>query len=95
MNGSVMSMPSGLRNIESEAFTDDDAVRFVTLNAGVANVGAFAFSNSGLDQIVVPSSSTTIAISAFYGIEPTILCHEGSNAAEFAMNKNYQFLYID
>ncbi|MBQ6232739.1 MAG: leucine-rich repeat protein [Clostridia bacterium] len=95
MNGSVMSMPSGLRNIESEAFTDDDAVRFVTLNAGVANVGAFAFSNSGLEQIVVPSSSTTIAISAFYGIEPTILCHEGSNAAEFAMNKNYQFLYID
>ena len=92
---SALTLPASLSQIESEAFASDRSVRFAELGRGVQRIGPFAFSESGLWQICIPSSDTQIAASAFYGITPTILCKEGSAAAEYAMNHGNPFLYID
>ena len=93
--GSVMTMPGALRTIESEAFAGDKAVRFVELSAQTQSVESFAFQGSSLAQIVIPGTGTKLATSAFYGIQPTVLCKEGSEAEKWCVNRNLRYLYID
>ena len=89
-----MSLPAALTTIESEAFAQDESIRFVNLNSNTQYIGPFAFDESGLIQIVVPSADTSIAFSAFSDIQPTILCPEGSLAAIMAARYGYRYLYI-
>ena len=93
--GSVMTMPSAITTIEAEAFANDSSVHFVTLGTNTNSVGYFAFANSGLWQIVVPSATTKLSVSSFQGINPTILCRQGSTAEEFAQQNGYKYMYID
>ena len=94
-SGAVMTMPSSMTMIETEAFANDASVHFVTLGYNTNKVGYFAFADSGLWQIVVPSATTKLSVSAFYGINPTILCLEGSAAEEYAQQNGYRYMYID
>lgn len=94
-SGSVMTMPGALRTIESEAFAGDKALRFVELSAQTQSVGMFAFQNSSLAQIIIPGTGTKLATSALYGIQPTVLCKEGSEAEKWCVNNNQRYLYID
>ncbi len=94
-DGAVMNVPSALRTIEAEAFSEDEAIRFVNLSSNTKAIGAFAFNDSGLIQIVIPATDAKIAVSAFCDIRPTILCEENSLAAKMADKWGYRYLYID
>lgn len=93
-SGQIINVPANLTAIESEAFAEDESIRFVNLSSSTKAVGTFAFDNSGLIQIVVPAADTRIAVSAFYGTRPTILCPENSLAEQIAIRYGYPFLYI-
>ena len=94
MDGSVLSLPGTVKMIESQAFAGDRSVRFVALPDGCTSVGAFAFMNSGLKQIVIPGENTQVSVSAFYGIQPTVLCREDGVAAQM-LSGDLNVLYID
>ena len=94
MSGDVLTAPVSLRVIEENAFAGDSRVRFVTLGGNVSRVGPFAFSGTGLEQIVIPSANTELAVSAFNGVRPLIVCRPGSRAEAYAQEYGYTYVYI-
>ena len=62
---SSLVLPSGLREIEEEAFRCDTSIETVVLPETLNAIGANAFSDSGLRQIVIPASVESIADNAF------------------------------
>ena len=94
VSGDVLTAPVSLRVIEENAFAGDSRVRFVTLGGNVSRVGPFAFSGTGLEQIVIPSANTELAVSAFNGVRPLIVCRPGSRAEAYAQEYGYTYVYI-
>ena len=88
-----LTLPSALTEIGENAFADASAVTFVTLGEKVQTVGGNAFSGSGLAQIQVTSSETAFDDTAFGDLSPVLLCPEGSEAAEWAEEKGYVYVY--
>ena len=95
VSGPVLSMPADLQVIEQNAFAGDRNAVFAVLGSRVTRIEAFAFLNSGLKQIVIPSMNTEIAFSAFSGLKPLIVCRPGSKAEYFAKEFGYTYVYIN
>ena len=67
VNGDV-TIPNGVTNIGSGAFSGCSGLTSVTIPNGVTNIGSGAFSGcSGLTSVTIPSSVTSIESGAFSG----------------------------
>ena len=91
----ILKLPAALTEIESQAFFGDSAVSYVELADSVSKVGAQAFADSGLKQIVVKGSDTAFASDAFSGTGAVILCSRGSAAASFAEKQGITYVYTN
>lgn len=63
--GSYYAIPSSVTNIGDNAFADCGSLAAVSLPSGVKIIGAFAFLNSGLTNIVIPAAVARIGDGAF------------------------------
>lgn len=79
----ILSFPAALTEIESEAFSGDNAITSVFLPDNISSVGNGAFADCGnLWFVFVPDHGTGITAEAFSGSPHVILvCREGSEAA--------------
>ncbi len=80
----VLTLPVGLKKIESEAFAGDQSLDEVILPEGVATIGAKAFAGSSLRKINLPASLTAIADDAFDPSYLHVRAEEGSYAYYWA-----------
>ena len=64
-SATVLTLPTGVKTIETEAFYGDTSLDEVILPEGVTTIGARAFANSSVKKINLPSSLTTINSTAF------------------------------
>lgn len=62
---SDISLPKGLREIGYGAFCNCDSLTRIEIPEDVEKIGAEAFSRSGLEEIILPSSITTIPQKCF------------------------------
>lgn len=86
-----VSLPSGLVEIEAQAFMDSSWLRgSCVIPEGVTTIGAQAFYDcTGLTTLVIPDTVTSIGSQAFYGctgLTGTIILPEGCEAAEDAFD---------
>jgi len=87
---SLMKLPAALKTIEDEAFYGNTAIECVEVSDKTESIGSKAFANSGLKEIRLPASVTSIAEDAFEGCENfVIIAPEGSKASEWAAGKEY------
>ena len=63
----TLTLPAGLREIGEEAFRGDTSLDTVLLPDGLSAIGPAAFAYSGVRQIVIPPSVTSIHDTAFEG----------------------------
>ena len=63
----VLTLPSGVKTIEAEAFFGDTSLDEVVLPSGIKKIGDYAFANSSIKKINLPKSLTTISNTAFNG----------------------------
>ena len=85
-----ISLPAGVRAIESEAFMDDASIDSVTLPKGVTSIGSRAFARSGLRQINLPDSLESISDDAFDGAPlQQVTAPQGSYAWNWAVARGY------
>ena len=79
-----LKLPSGLVQIENEAFMGDTSLDIVILPNGVKSIGDKAFANSSIKRIYLPESITYIGNNAFYGCNNIIgYGLEGTYASEY------------
>lgn len=90
MDGSALSLPDDLLDIEAGSFENDSGFMEVILPDGAQSVGANAFAGCArLWKIVIPDSVQDIDASAFTGCPHlNIVCHSGSAAQQFALGNN-------
>lgn len=89
-SASTLTLPAGLRVIEAEAFCGNTSISRVVVPEGATTIEARAFADSSLTEIILPSTLTSIADSAFDGCgEFTVSAEEGSYAYEWAVGKGY------
>ena len=65
----ILTLPSGTRVIEAEAFADTPALSEIDLPDGVREIQSRAFANSGAQWIYLPESLSAIADDAFEGCD--------------------------
>ena len=89
-----VSMPSGLKVIESEAFAGMN-VQAHDVGDGVTDIGSRAFAdNASLLYVTIPESVINIADNAFENSpQVTIICTEGGRIDEWAQNHGIPTLY--
>ena len=63
----TLTLPSGLKTIEAEAFMGDTSLDEVILPEGLESIGANAFANSSVKRIYLPEKLSSIAENAFAG----------------------------
>ncbi|MBQ9983934.1 MAG: leucine-rich repeat protein [Lachnospiraceae bacterium] len=82
------ALPDTLLKIDSYAFKDASSIGEVVLGAGIKEIGASAFVNSGLTNIDFTNAGmlTTIGQSAFEGTKLTKFVLEGTKVAVIEMN---------
>ena len=91
----VLTLPTSLTVVEANAFDGDNSFSYATLGSRVTRVEEFAFANTALLQLRVVGKNTRIAFSALYGLTPTILCREDSEAAALAKDMGLVYAYTD
>ncbi len=94
LEGTETVLPDDLETVEEEAFTGDEALIFLTLSRNTKRIGKNVFVGTELKQLTVLSADTEIDDTATEGLELTILCPEGSAAAEFALRNKIPYLFL-
>ena len=69
----TISIPKSITNWGSYAFFDCRNLKQVLLEDGLTSIGEYAFSSTGISQISLPASVSTIESGAFYGTALTSL----------------------
>ena len=90
----VLTLPSGLVEIDEEAFAGSAAV-VVVIPQGCEEIGARAFADcANLTDIYIPASVLTISRTAFNGCPADLVIHgaSGSVAQSFANARGYTFV---
>lgn len=64
-NLSQVKMPQHLTSISERLFEECSSLRNIEIPESVTSIGVYAFSQSGLESIVIPNSVNTIAYNAF------------------------------
>ncbi|MCR5356761.1 MAG: leucine-rich repeat domain-containing protein, partial [Lachnospiraceae bacterium] len=64
-----VNIPSGVSRIGNRSFYKDQAMRSVTLPAGLESIGDFAFARSGLESVKIPEGTKELGYAAFYNCE--------------------------
>ena len=78
-------LPSNLLVIETEAFFGDSSIDEIMIPEGAENIGDKAFAYSGLKQIYIPDSITSISANAFLDCKDLIIyCSSDSFVRSFA-----------
>ena len=86
----VLTMPTGLKIIEEEAFCGDTSIDKVVLPEGTTEIRARAFANSTLSEINLPDSLTYIDETAFDGLAGlTVRANAGSYGYDWAVTHGY------
>ena len=86
----LLELPGNTRSIEAEAFCGAVALRRVALPEGVREIGARAFADSGLQEIILPDSLAFIDDTAFEGCGPVkVTANRGSAAFDWAQRLGY------
>ena len=84
----TLTLPSGLKEIEAEAFMGDTSLDEVILPEGLESIGENAFANSSVNRIAIPKGVTSIADNVFDGIYHVIVYGEsGTYAEQWASNQ--------
>ncbi len=65
--GKVFKVPGTVKSIANYAFTDNRYLKKVTLNKGLKKIGSYAFSESNIQTINIPSSVKKIGDNGFNG----------------------------
>ena len=89
-------LPESLEVIEPEAFFYCQELRSVSISEGVTTIGDYAFGQTAITELEIPSSVTSIGEFIFHDWAPeeaTILCDPGSTAEEYAISNGYQVRY--
>ena len=84
----TLTLPTGVKVIEEEAFYGDDSLDQVVLPEGVEEIGPRAFADSSLTSINLPDSLTGIAEDAF-DEDVAVEANEGTYAYDWAVNNGY------
>ncbi len=79
-----INLPSGIRVIEAESFSNLKSADSVYIPWGTEIIRSKAFANSGIKTIYIPSTVYQIAKDAFAGTNVTIITEPHSYAAEYA-----------
>ena len=84
-------LPAKLKTIGELAFYGDIALSTMDIPYGTTTISSQAFAYSGVEEIFVPETVTSIEGDAFDGL-PDIIFHAptGSYASEYAAEKDYQ-----
>jgi len=87
---STLTLPAALKIIEEEAFCGNTSISRVVVPEGATTIEARAFADSSLTEIVLSSTLTSIAESAFDGCgEFAVSAPEDSYAYNWAVEKGY------
>lgn len=91
---SVDMSESAITSIPESCFEDTDNLYSVVIKDGTKNIGPYAFKNSGIRYLEIPTSTNIIKESAFEGDNQkiTFYCEEDSPAADFA--KDYPNIIV-
>lgn len=81
-NLDVITLPKSLRKIEAGAFVYCYNLQKMNLNEGLQSIGDYAFQNTGIQSITIPSTLKTIGQTIFYGC---------TSFTGYAENKNPYF----
>ena len=86
----VLTLPTGTKVIEAEAFYGDDSIDEVVLPYGVEEIGERAFAQSGLKKINLPSSVAAYSI-ADNALDPgvSVVAEEGTDAYDWAVENGF------
>ncbi|MDR1135965.1 MAG: leucine-rich repeat protein, partial [Clostridiales Family XIII bacterium] len=69
-DGGIVTIPEGVREIETAAFIYNKAVTGIVFNEGLKKIGAAAFMNTGLTGVLeFPDSLESIGAAAFQGLD--------------------------
>ena len=91
--GPVLSIPSGIRVIEDEAFRGNDVICRVKVPKGTKELGAWVFEDcSLLKTVALPDTLNSIAPNSFSGA--VVLCPAGSEAELFARENDLFFISV-
>lgn len=91
----VLTLPTAVKEIESEAFLGLKYVTEVVLPDGVETIGERAFAESSIVRINLPESVTSIADNAFADCVLTIYGESGSYAQTYAKENGIPFVSAD
>ncbi len=85
-----LTIPSGVKEIEEEAFYGDNSIDEVVLPEGIERIGARAFAESSLTRINLPDSLVSIGENALgTNTSITVTATEGSDAYNWAVQNGY------
>ena len=86
----TLTLPEGIVLIDDEAFAGNGAVTGLVVPEGTVSIGGRAFAESGLEEITLPSTLTSIADDAFDGCDIDVAYAPwGSEAFEYCRAKGW------
>ena len=93
-SASVVSLPAELKTIEAEAFMNNTSIDYVNIPEGTLAIGERAFAGSSAQEIILPSSLTSIADNAFENCSQlTLVVDENSFAHSWCSTRTIPFTF--
>ena len=94
----VFALPSGLQEVEEQAFAGNTSITTLVIPNGVTSIGSEAFEGcTGLTDVSIASMNVVIANDAFKNCSGDIVfyAHNGSTAMLWAMAHGYKCISLD
>lgn len=91
----TLSLPKGLTVIGQEAFYGDQMLDTVEIPEGTREIGKLAFAYSGVTQISIPPSVTTIADDAFLGVTNLLVLSPDDSFAHSYADSHENMSWLD
>ena len=94
----VFALPSGLQEVEEQAFAGNTSITTLVIPNGVTSIGSEAFEGcTGLTDVSIASMNVVIANDAFKNCSRDIVfyAHNGSTAMLWAMAHGYKCVSLD